>query len=43
MHTKKDWVSKPALEAKTVISYLPDSDRECYRSQVSKRLESPYD
>ena len=41
VHTKKkDWVTNHALEAETAIS---DSDHECNRWQVAKRLESPFD
>jgi hypothetical protein len=37
-HKRKDWLENLALEAESAINYLPQSDRDYYRRQVSQNL-----
>lgn len=38
----KNWIRNLALEAETAISFLPEAQREFYRWQTAKRIDSLY-
>jgi len=42
IHTKKrNWIQNLALEAKTVISKLPPTERDVYRNLTAERISNP--